>query len=109
MAADTWVVLPGREEMRVRLLAVDGSAHLEQKFYELLLRRAGEKNTIEGVISTVLLYLHRYVVGAGLSADLFQALMMRVPEFIAALVVDPVVADEAKALYEQARVQALDR
>ncbi len=45
------IILPQRDEMRRRLITVDGSQYLISRFYPIILRSAGHRMVGEGVVT----------------------------------------------------------
>jgi len=92
--------LPDADEMLQRLVSVMDEPHARQKFYPILLRRAGEELYPEGVVMLLMLAIHDYT--EGLPPAIGITLSMRIPEYIDALITDPEAAADAKAFNERA-------
>lgn len=92
--------LPNRDDMQRRLLAVDDNSHLQERFYPLLLKHAGEKLVAQGVVMLLALSIHDYTEGM---PPMMSGLMyMRADDYVDALVDDTEVADAAKSFLAEA-------
>lgn len=94
------IVLPAREDMLRRLIAVRDIAHYRERFYPILLKDAGQRRVAAGVVMMFTLAIHDYT--QGMPPMVGNLVYMDVPEFIDALVDDKEVAQEAKTFLEQA-------
>ena len=94
------IVLPTREDMLRRLIAVRDNSHYQERFYPILLKAAGQRRVAQGVVMMFTLAIHDYT--QGLPPMMANLVYMDVPEFIDALVDDKEVAEEAKTFLEQA-------
>jgi hypothetical protein len=77
------IVLPDGEEMLRRLVAVNGDAHYQERFYPLLLKSAGKRLRPPGVVLMFTLAVRDYAQGA--SPVLATQAYMEVPDFVDAL------------------------
>ena len=91
------IVLPNREEMLRRLMAVSSEPHYRDRLYPLLLRHAGEKRVVQGLVRTFALAVSEYA--SDLLPVRVRILYKHVPGFIDALVDDKEMANEAKSLW----------
>jgi hypothetical protein len=94
------ITLPEAEEMKRRLLSVDDNSHMQQKFYPILLKQAGQERVGMDVVMMLALAIHDYT--EGMPAIMSNMLYMRADEFVDALIEDEDVATEAKAQLKQA-------
>ena len=91
--------LPSKEEMLQRLLKVDDSYHMQERFYPLLTRHGGEQRVAMGVVMMLQLSIHDYT--QGMPAMMASLVSMRMNDLIDALCPDAEIATEAKTFYEQ--------
>lgn len=89
--------LPQKDEMLQRLLAVDSSNHLQQSFYPILLKEAGQSKVAAGVV--LLLQLAIYDYSENLPPIMGVLMEMKMNDFIDALVRDEDFAKETKAFF----------
>lgn len=94
------ITLPGRDEMQKRLLAINGSSHLQQKFYPILLEYAGRQLFPQGVVTMLVLAIHDYI--EGMPPMMSDLMYMSAPKFIEALVDNPEDAERAKTFLQDA-------
>ncbi len=94
------ITLPDRDEMLKRLLKVSDDSHMQERFYPILLKKAGQKQVALGVVNMLALAIHDYT--EGLPPVMTTMMYMQVPEFIDALVDDPEAAKEAKGFLQEA-------
>ena len=93
------VILPNEEEMLKNLLEIDDNSHLQERFYPLLTRQAGQEKVAEGVVLMLSLAISDYT--QGMPSMLSSLMYMKLPNFIDALVDDPEVAQQAKDLFKE--------
>ena len=96
---DKAITLPNREEMLQRLLKVNNEGHLTEKFYPILLRDAGQQRVGAGVVMMLALAIHDYT--EGMPPIMANAMYMKAPEFIDALIDDKEVAKNAKDFLQE--------
>lgn len=94
------ITLPGAEEMLARLIKVSDIGHAQEQFYPLLLEHAGTEKVAEGVTMMLVLAICDYT--AGLPPMMAAVMFTMAPRFIDALVDDKEVAEQAKAMLQQA-------
>lgn len=96
---DELIVLPNREELLERLLAVSDSSHLQQGLFQKLLTEAGTTKSVQGVAIMLSLALLNYI--KDLPEQVVGIICSDVPNFIDALVTDQTFAQQVKSAYEQ--------
>lgn len=94
------IILPSREEMLARLLRVNDNSHMQEKFYPILLKDAGQERVALGVVMMLAMAIHDYT--KGMPPIMASTLYMEAPHFIDALVDDPEAAKEAKVFLKEA-------
>ncbi len=94
------VVLPGRDEMLRRLLTINDSPHLQQKFYPLILKEAGIEADAQAIVMIFTLAISTYV--QGLPQQVEMLMYVQLPHYIDALIDDKEVAVEAKVFLQDA-------
>lgn len=94
------ITLPAREEMLDRLKKVSDNSHMQERFYPILLKHAGEEKVAQGVVMMLALAIHDYV--EGMPPMMSNLMYMQAPQFIEALVDDKEVAQQAKTFLEEA-------
>jgi hypothetical protein len=94
------IVLPDHEEMITRLIKVDDNPHLQERFYPILLKAAGQKRVPQGIVMMLALAIHDYT--EGMPPMMASLMYMKAPDFIDALINDTVVAEETKKLLQSA-------
>lgn len=94
------ITLPQADDMFRRLVQVNDSAHLRERFYPLLLEHAGTEKVPDGVTLMVMLAIAEYT--GNLPVVVQSAMLVSAPRFIDALVDDAEVAAEAKQLFADA-------
>lgn len=99
MSDATLITLPDRETMLERLRAVDDNSHLQERFYPLLTKAAGEKMQPMGVVMLLVLAVNDYV--EGMPPMIASLLLKRAEQFIDALIEDEVMAAKAKEIISQ--------
>jgi hypothetical protein len=93
------VILPNKEDMLKRLIEVDDNGHYQEKFYPLLLQKAGIELYPSGVLLMITLAMYDYC--KGLPAMTANLVMMTTPKFLEALITDEEALKEAVKLYEK--------
>ena len=88
------ITLPNREEMLARLIKVSDNSHLQERFYPILLKVAGQERVPQGIVKMLALAIHDYT--EGMPPMIANLMYMQAPGFIDALVTDPEAAKEAK-------------
>jgi len=86
-------ILPNRDEMFGRLVRVSDEQHLQDCFYPILLRQAGQGREALGVVMMLTLAIRDYTKDMPSMVGLLNGMA---PDFIDALIVDPEIAAEAK-------------
>lgn len=94
------VTLPNREEMLANLIKVKGDPHLQENFYPILLKQAGQERVSRGIVMMLMLAIYDYT--KGMPPVIANIMYMQAPDFIDALVSDPEVKKEAKSFLQQA-------
>ncbi|MCH8986978.1 hypothetical protein IIA94_02315 [Patescibacteria group bacterium] len=102
--SDKVITLPKHEEMLQRLMQVDDNSHLQERFYPILLKNAGEEKVAQGVVLMLQLAIHDYV--EGMPPMIGGLLQMRFDDYIDALVDDEEIRKEAKDFFAQAQANA---
>jgi len=97
---DKVITLPNHEEMLQRLLKVDGNPHLQERFYPILLKSAGQERVAQSVVLMLALAIHDYV--KGMPSVMTDLMYMQAPQFIDALVDNPEVAEQTKTFLQEA-------
>lgn len=97
--SDKIIILPDREEMLRRLVAVNDSSHYQERFYPILLKQAGQERVAEGIVLMLSLAVHEYT--AGMHHQMANLLFMEVPDFIDALIDDKEAAEKTKVMWEE--------
>ena len=100
MSIEKIIKLPEREEMLKRLISVSDNDRMQERFYPILLKNAGEERVAMGVVMMFVLAIADYT--DGMPAALSAVLMMYVPSFVDALIDDKEVAQDAKNFLEKA-------
>ena len=90
------ITLPNRDEMLERLLKVSDNSHLQERFYPILLKQAGQERVLQGIVMMLALAIHDYV--EGMPPVMANLMYMQAPDFIDALVSDAETAKESKEL-----------
>ena len=90
------IILPNKEEMRKRLLKVDDNPYLIEQLYPLLIKHAGEGKDTEGI--ALMMELASYNVDKVVPPTVLMLMRMRFPKIVDALVDDPKIAEDAKAI-----------
>ena len=93
------ITLPNRDEMLERLVKVSDNSHLQERFYPILLKQAGQERVALGIVMMLALATHDYV--KGMPAVMANLMYMQAPGFIDALVSDPETAKEAKGFLKE--------
>src|SRR3989338_1204034 len=93
------IALPNREEMLARLIKVSDNSHLQERFYPILLKAAGQERVPQGIVMMLALAIHDYT--EGMPPMMANLMYMQAPGFIDALVTDPEAAQEAKGLLQE--------
>lgn len=95
---DKVITLPDREIMFQRLNKVDDNSHLQERFYPLLLKNAGEERVATGVVLMITLAIHDYSEGM---PPMIQSLMfMKMEDYLQALIDDEDVLQEAIRFFQ---------
>ena len=94
------ITLPNRDEMLERLVKVSDNSHLQERFYPILLKQAGQERVAQGIVMMLALAIHDYV--EGMPPVMANLMYMQAPDFIDALVSDPETAKEAKGFLKEA-------
>jgi hypothetical protein len=98
---DKVITLPDADDMLRRLIEVDDINHLQERFYPLLLRNAGEEKVATGVVMMITLAIHDYSEGM---PPMIQGLMfMNMENYLKALIDDEEVLQEAIEFFEKAK------
>ncbi len=92
------VTLPSKEVLHERLLQVDEDIHFQMHLYPKILKSAGQQKTAMGVVLLLRIAINEYAGGAPL---IEASMLVRMPEFIDALVIDKGVIKEAKDYFEK--------
>jgi len=79
--------LPTHDEMLDRLKSVDADPHMIERFYPLLLTKAGQEQTGIGLAITLQLAITDYT--NNMPPILAKVLQMRLPQFVEAIIEDP--------------------
>src|SRR3989344_4313266 len=94
------ITLPNREEILQRLLWVSDDSDMQERFYPILLKSAGQKRVAQGVVMMLALAIYDYV--EGMPPVVANLMYIQAPQFIEALVDDPKVAEQAKTFLQEA-------
>ena len=94
------IALPGREEMLARLVNANNESHLQERFYPILLKSAGQERAPQGIVMMLALAIHDYT--EGMPPMMKNLMYMQAPDFIDALVTGPEAAQTAKGLLQEA-------
>lgn len=97
------ITLPNRDEMLQRLLKVNDISHLQERFYPILLKSAGQERVAQGVVLMLMLAIHDYI--KGMPKVMEGVMCMQAPQFIDALVEDHEVAEQAKQFLQESLSQ----
>lgn len=98
---DKVITLPDADDMLHRLIEVDDINHLQERFYPLLLRNAGEEKVATGVVMMITLAIHDYSEGM---PSMIQGLMfMNMENYLKALIDDEEVLQEAIEFFEEVK------
>ena len=98
--SETRVVLPDRAEMIKRLIRVSDDAHLQERFYPILLKSAGRELVPAGIVMMLTLAIHDYT--ENLPPVIASLLYMKADDFIDALVDNFEVSQQAKGFFKEA-------
>lgn len=82
--------------MLERLLQVDEDVNFQVHLYPKILKSAGQEKAAMGVVLLLRIAIHEYAGGAPL---IEASVLVRMHEFIDALVIDMGVAEEAKGYF----------
>lgn len=93
------ITLPNREEMLARLIKISDNSLLQERFYPILLKSAGQERVPQGIVMMLALAIHNYT--EGMPPVMANLMYMQAPGFIDALVTDPEAAQEAKGLLQE--------
>jgi hypothetical protein len=93
------VILPERDNMLKRLLAVSNEPHFQERLYPALINHAGRELAPTGVLMMLSLAIYDYC--AEMPPIMGCLVNMHIPAFIDALVTDEAAAEHIKQLYEQ--------
>jgi hypothetical protein len=85
------------DRMLERLIAVDGNAHAQERFYPLLTKSAGRKLNGMGVVNVIQLALYDYC--QDLPAICGVLMQIQVPDLIVAIIDDDEVVNDAKQFF----------
>ncbi|HRY22324.1 MAG TPA: hypothetical protein P5311_00975 [Candidatus Dojkabacteria bacterium] len=98
---DKVITLPDADDMLHRLIEVDDINHLQERFYPLLLRNAGEEKVATGVVMMITLAIHDYSEGM---PPMIQGLMsMNMENYLKALIDDEEVLQEAIEFFQEVK------
>ena len=92
------ITLPSKRTLREHLLQVDEDIHFQMHLYPKILESAGQQKTAMSVVLLLRIAINDCAGGVPL---IEAAMLVRMPEFIDALVVDKGVAEEAKYYFER--------
>lgn len=95
MTTPAFTTLPAADELLRCLTAVDNSNHVVEKFYPLLLAKAGQEQTGTGFVLALHLAIADYT--SGMPPVTFTVLQQRAEQFVRAVIDDARVLDEALA------------
>ena len=95
------VTLLNSVEMLERLLKVNDSMHLQEYFYPILLKQAGQERYAGGVVMMVVQAINEYLDRQGTPLAIVHLMSTQAPSFIDALVSDVEIAKEAKRILEE--------
>ena len=98
MVKEKVITLSGREEMLARLIKVSNEPHFRERFYQLILKHAGETKVVMGIVMLLALAIHDYT--EGMPAMMASLLYMQIDEFI-----DAVCGDGNKEVAAEAKVE----
>ena len=94
------ITLPNRDEMLKRLLKVSDNSHMQERFYPILLKQAGQERVARGIVMMLALAIHDHV--EGMPPVMANLMYMQAPDFIDALVSDAETAKAAKSFLQEA-------
>lgn len=94
------ITLPDQDEMLKRLLKVNDNSHLQEWFYPILLKQAGQECVSQDIVMMLALAIHDYT--EGMPPAMANLMYRQVPKFIDALVSDEEIAQEAKSFLQKA-------
>lgn len=94
-------ILPQKEEMLDRLLAVDSTEYFENRLYPELTRFAGQERAPSGVVLMLQLAIHNYTQDMSIDMSIMAKvqLSLLMEDFIDALCPDAEIATAAKDFY----------
>jgi hypothetical protein len=95
---DKVITLPDREIMFQRLNKVDDNSHLQERFYPLLLKNAGEERVATGVVLMITLAIHDY--SEGMPPMIRGLMFMKMEDYLQALIDDEDVLQEAIRFFQ---------
>lgn len=94
------ITLPKKEDLHSRLLEVDEDMGFQIHLYPKILNSAGQSKTAMSVVILLQVAISQYAGGVPL---IETCLLVRMHEFIDALVIDKGVAEEAKEYFDRQR------
>lgn len=89
------ITLPDRETMFQNLVEVDDMHHLQERFYPILLERAGETKVARGVIMMLALAIRDYSNDLSFPEMIQDSLLNRMEFYLRALIEDEEVLNDA--------------
>jgi hypothetical protein len=92
------IMLPSKEGLLERLLQVDEDMHFQMHLYPKILESAGQQKTAMSVVFLLRIAIYDCAGGVPL---IEASMLVRMHEFIDALVIDKSVAEEAKGYFER--------
>lgn len=95
------ITLPDKKIMLQKLSEVDDTNHLQERFYPILLKRAGETKVAIGVIMMLTLAIHDYSNDLPFSRMIQESLHSRMELYLGALIDDEEVLNEAIEIWRR--------
>jgi len=92
------IALPSKTTLLERLLQVDEDVNFQMLLYPKILESAGQQKTAMRVVLLLRIAINDYAGGAPL---IEASVLVRMHEFIDALILDKGVAEEAKMYFEK--------
>ena len=92
------IALPPKDVLSKRLLEVNKDPYFEMRLYRKILESAGQQKTAMGVVDLLRIAICE-CAGAGPLVE--ASILVWMPKFIDALVIDKGVAEEAKEYFER--------
>lgn len=97
------ITLPSKEVLYERLLQVDEDIHFQMHLYPKILKSAGHQKTAMSVVLLLRIAINECAGGVPL---IEASMLIRMPEFIDALVLDKEVSEEAKDYFGKEMILA---